>query len=260
MPRYRYLCAVAAAGLLLAACSPEHSPDHVSMGTAAHETAEPDQELIARIVSDDVVYLTQLGLMRGHLFVGVRLYQEGEHGEAATHMKHPESELYAELRPGLEHRAAADFASHLEALAVAVETHQSVAQVDRLYEELVLSIKQAEAMTAALSAPQVALVIKSLLDNVAYEYAIAVGPDGVLRNAHEYQDCLGFVEVANEYINTLQQHSNEPASIQGLRQQMAFLQQVFPVTTPSARTPLTQPALVNEVIDRIGVTLAGFPL
>ncbi|MDP2126806.1 MAG: hypothetical protein Q8K97_05460 [Pseudohongiella sp.] len=273
MTRSRDLCAVAAISLLLGACGADHSADHsadhgaehASTGTASHdmathEPAELDQELVARIIGDDVVYLTQLGLMRGHLFVGVRLYQEGEHSEAATHMKHPESELYAELRPGLEQRGAPDFASQLEALAVAVETHQTVAQVDRLYAELLTSIKQAEAATADIGGAQVAQVIKALLDNVAYEYDIAVGADGMLLNAHEYQDCLGFVEVANEYIDTLQQRSDEAASIQGLRQQMAFLQQVFPITVPSSRQPLTQPALVNEVIDRIGVTLAGFPL
>lgn len=257
--RFTQICAVAMSGLLLAACSPA-TEDVATHDMTTHETTVPDQALIAEIVSDDVAYLTQLGLMRGHLFVGVTLYREGEHDEAATHMKHPESELYAELLPGLQTRGAADFAAQLETLAVAVETHAAVAQVDQYYEDIVLAINQAEATVTDLTTPKVTQVIAALLDNVVYEYGIAVDNNGMLVNAHEYQDCLGFVQVANGYIDTLQELGDEPVSIQGLRQQMAFLQQVFATTVPSPREPLTQPATVNEVVNRIGVTLAGFPL
>lgn len=244
---------------LLTACGPA-TEEVATHDMAEHEVVTLDQDLIARITENDVAYLTQLGLMRGHLFVGVTLYREGEHAEAATHMKHPESELYAELQPGLLARGVEEFAAQLEALAVAVESHEAVAQVDQHYEELVLAIRQAEMATNELSAPQVAQVINALLENVSYEYGIAVGENGILLNAHEYQDCLGFVQVANGYIDTLEELSNQALSIQGLRQQMAFLQEVFPTTVPSPREPLTSPATVNEVIGRIGVTLAGFPL
>jgi hypothetical protein len=42
-----------------------------------------------------VAYLTHLGLVRGHLGVGVDLYREGAQDAAQTHMKHPGDELYS---------------------------------------------------------------------------------------------------------------------------------------------------------------------
>ena len=45
--------------------------------------------------------LTQLSLIRGHLFVGMELYRQGAVDHAKTHMKHPQDEIYASLRPAI---------------------------------------------------------------------------------------------------------------------------------------------------------------
>jgi len=80
----------------LVACSDADNNAPTGQTQMDHEMAMPDEALMARIVADDAEYLVQLGLMRGHLFVGNQLYLLGELAEAVTHMKHPESELYAE--------------------------------------------------------------------------------------------------------------------------------------------------------------------
>ena len=51
----------------------------------------------ASLATDDIAYLTHLGLIRGHLRVGVDLYEKGVREHAKRHMKHPADELYAAL-------------------------------------------------------------------------------------------------------------------------------------------------------------------
>ena len=78
-------------------------------------------EKLAKVYDSDQMYLTQLGLMRGHLYVGIELYKNGFLENAKMHMKHPKSELYADIVPTFEAKGSSGFAGELEALALAVE-------------------------------------------------------------------------------------------------------------------------------------------
>lgn len=253
-----YLAPVAGIILLslgLVACGDQSAAPNGEMN---HEMGEPDAALTAQILEDDVAYLTQLGLMRGHLHVGVGLYDMGEHAEAATHMKHPESELYAELVPGMERRGAAGFADELAALATAVENGEDNAQVQQLYTRLEQSIREAEAAAADLDTSETGDVIAGLLSHVAEEYEIAVSSEGRMQNVHEYQDSLGFVYVARGYADQLPQTELNANQRQGLRTQFDFLQTVFADLMPADDAILTPPDTVNQIIRQLAVTLSGF--
>lgn len=141
----------------------------------------------------DAEYLTQLGLMRGHLLVGHALLAIGEESAAQTHAKHPSDELYAGVQPLFAERGAVGFATELEAHAQAVANGDR-ANVETAYATLMEAIGRSEAVIDA-SPRLTARVIVSLLREAAVEYAIGI-VDGRLENVHEFQDAYGFANVA----------------------------------------------------------------
>ncbi|MEO1481134.1 MAG: hypothetical protein AAFU77_03430 [Myxococcota bacterium] len=145
--------------------------------------------------TDNTAYLTQLGLMRGHLLVGYELFKAGHLDAAKTHMKHPENELYATVAPAFAARGTGGFASELEALAAAVENNAPKATVDAAYGTLVSAIERNEKPAVDESTAARIKLAAGLVRVAAEEYAIAV-VDGKMQNAHEYQDAYGFTKIA----------------------------------------------------------------
>jgi len=155
----------------------------------------------SNLATNDLAYLTQLGLMRGHLHVGYQLYQAGHLGHAKTHMKHPESELYADIAPAFVARNVDGFAQELKALATAVEQDLGKEAVTVTYDKLAIAIAKSASVinqTSQSPAEQLKLVMQ-LLRVAGEEYAIAV-VDGKMQNAHEYQDAFGFTSIAKVVI------------------------------------------------------------
>ena len=150
------------------------------------------------LASDDVAYLTQLGLLRGHLRVGYELYQLSQPEMAETHMKHPSEELYADLIPAFNRRGCDGFAGELSELARVVSARESSEVVTSRYESLATSIGRCEAVAEREDRFVVSRVVSNLLANALLEYEIGV-VDGAINNAHEYQDAWGFTQVASVY-------------------------------------------------------------
>ena len=99
----------------------------------------------ADLAEDDVAYLTQLGLVRGHLDVGMDLYRQGERAAAEPHMAHPPEELYQPLEPALAARGAPAFEEQLEELEHLVEQGASVDRVETAYRKALDGVSAAEA-------------------------------------------------------------------------------------------------------------------
>lgn len=158
----------------------------------------------ADLSTDDAAYQAQLGLMRGHLLVGNALYQEGFIDHAKTHMKHPESELYADVAEALISRGGKGFADELNQLAEAVNQEKGDEAVAAAYQTIVALIKEHEQLVAEESQSAIAQMrwAASLLRTAADEYAIGV-IDGKTSNVHEYQDAYGFTLVAQELIKEI---------------------------------------------------------
>ena len=68
------------------------------IGCSDNEHNHKDK-VVPEIFSSDNEYLTNLNLMKGHLWVGVELYKENYLENAKRHMKHPKSELYEFIIP-----------------------------------------------------------------------------------------------------------------------------------------------------------------
>lgn len=152
----------------------------------------------AELVTDDAAYLTQLGLLRGHLMVGFELYQRSHPGMAETHMKHPNEELYADLIPAFTRRGCDGFAVELSELARVVADRESTEVVTSQYESLGVAIGSCEAVVHHEDRSVVMKVVLNLLSSALLEYEIGV-VNGVINNVHEYQDAWGFTRVADTY-------------------------------------------------------------
>lgn len=154
--------------------------------------------------TNDLVYLTQLGLIRGHLLVGHQLYQEGHADAAKTHMKHPKSELYADLVPAFSARGTKGFAEQLEALADKVESNASSEAVTQAYNAVTKAIAANEAVVDkhSTSTEERLKLAVELLRAAGAEYALAV-VDGQLKSAHEFQDSYGFTQVAKRTVDSI---------------------------------------------------------
>lgn len=171
------------------------------------EGSEGEGEGLAQNVdpaTSDVAYLSQLGLMRGHLLVGLELYREGHVEHARMHMKHPKSELYADLVPAFEARGSAGFADQLAALAAAVEADDSEpAAVEAAYNAVLQGISAAEASAGAPSAVARLQVAVKLVRTAGEEYGLGV-VEGRVVNAHEYQDAFGFTQTARSLVANIE--------------------------------------------------------
>ncbi|GAB3291338.1 hypothetical protein [Parahaliea aestuarii] len=193
--------AVAAADELQAAAAMDTAA--ADTGQAAAAGGEGEGEGLAQNVdpaTNDVAYLSQLGLMRGHLLVGLELYRAGHIEHARMHMKHPKSELYADMEPAFKARGSAGFADQLTALANAVESDDSSAEeVEAAYAAVLEGISASEARVGSLSpATRLGVVVK-LVRTAADEYALGV-VDGKVVNGHEYQDAYGFTRTAQSLV------------------------------------------------------------
>lgn len=187
------------------------------------------------LVKDDAAFLAQLGLIRGHLWVGYKLYQEGHIEMAKTHMKHPEDELYAGLEPVFQAREVDGFAKELKVLADAVNGEKGDAAVKKAYQALKNQIAKSEQIDKK-SARDVLISISLMIRTAADEYAIGV-KNGDVVNVHEYQDAYGFTEIAIERLDSINSEQQQVAvkDIENTRQWLLELRELWPTVNPQGK-------------------------
>jgi hypothetical protein len=198
---------------------------NLSPASVAEQVGNPDQSSAV----NDIAYLTQLGLMRGHLNVGFDLYQQGAIDAAKTHMKHPGDELYATLAPAFAARGVSGFADELENLAVLVESEADLSDVRAAYTDLEAAIKTAEQGVVQINLQTRLEVVAQLVRTAAEEYDIGV-KKGLVVNEHEYQDALGFIRVARSIIDSVDAGSEavNGTAIQQVRMQIENIKPAWP--------------------------------
>ncbi len=145
-------------------------------------------------VDDDVEFIYRLGLIRGHLSAFIELYRAGEFEMAARHVKHPNDELYADLRPAFEARQSDGFAEELEAIVAAAAARSGV---DEAYTTTVASIRDEIPNTRIATK---LLAISQMATTAAEEFDVGVDDSGAVTDPHEYQDAFGFLMVAREML------------------------------------------------------------
>ena len=186
--------------LLISGChGDDHDHDHDDGHGHAHNSEVP------KIYSTDNEYLTNLNLMKGHLWVGIELYKAKHIENAKRHMKHPKSELYGDIIPTFEAKGTAGFAAELEGLALSVENEESISTIENNYQNLFDAIDNNQQFVADVNKSidgKITLVV-SLLEIAAEEYAVGI-IEGEVKNKFEYQDALGFTEVAKNILKNIQ--------------------------------------------------------
>jgi hypothetical protein len=234
---------------------PSTAMNHSTMMAAEGGEGGEGSVSAATVVNSDAAYLRQLALMRGHLNVGLDLYRSGEFQAAATHMKHPEDELYAGLVPGFEARGAASFANDLGALATVIEKGGSVEEADAAYEAVLAAIGNAEKAAGAPSAAILGKVIHGLVLTAAKEFDIAVD-EGRVVNGHEYQDALGFVRIAQDLMVELANLTDKKDVLEEIHTQLGKIASIWPGVVPP-QTIEADPGALYGAAARIELATLG---
>jgi hypothetical protein len=186
-------------------CHDDHH-DHDEQDDHDHSHNHGDMKSSApKVFSSDLEYLTNLNLIKGHLWVGVELYKANFIENGQHHMKHPESELYGDIIPTFEAKGADGFSVELEKLALSVENEEPLSVINDNYQNLFDAIdKNAQLVSEeSKTVDQTILLVQSLLETAADEYAIGI-VDGDVKNKYEYQDALGFTMIAKGILNKMQ--------------------------------------------------------
>ncbi|MEM8770801.1 MAG: hypothetical protein AAGD92_04030 [Pseudomonadota bacterium] len=167
--------------------------------------------------TDDVEYLHRLGQVRGHLVAFIELHRIGAHEMSATHAKHPESELYADLVPAFAARNKPGFADELNALVTAMEND---GDIDGAYEAVKAAIDANEpGVDVATRLMSIATIARTAGD----EFVIGVAESGEITNAHEYQDAYGFLTAARETLLKVEAYTQaEREAIATVDEQLAI--------------------------------------
>lgn len=144
--------------------------------------------------TDDVEYIHQLGLIRGHLIAFMDLYRAGAKDMAMRHAKHPSNEIYNDLVPAFEARGLDGFSDEL---SVILDIAMANGAVDDAYTEFVMRV-DAHMPGAPVSINL--LAIAAMIETAGEEYALGVDVDGKIVQPHEYQDAYGFLNAARELL------------------------------------------------------------
>ena len=86
----------------------------------------------------------------------------------------------------------------------------------------------------------------------AAEYDIAVGEGGVLENEHEYQDALGFVRTAREWVPRLAELTENAAAVTAIEAQLDMLLPIWPGLKAPPRLE-TAPSVIYGAAARIEI-------
>lgn len=150
--------------------------------------------------AERIDYLTDLGLIEGHVRVGLELFKLGDTEAAKAHMKHPGDELYGEIKGHFAELKVKGFADELAATAAVVELGGSAAEAMARLEGLRQAI--AASRGSVPSSAETAAVVAGLVRHAADDYALGV-KDGKAANPHDYQDAWGFVQTAMAMLSDL---------------------------------------------------------
>jgi hypothetical protein len=200
--------------------------------------------------TDDVEYMRLLGLVRGHLIAFLELYQSGAAASAMMHVKHPESELYGTLTPAISARGQYGFAEELTALASAADTG---GDVNDAFSDVI------EALNAHAPAANVAtqlMAVSAIVRTAADEFDIGVDDDGLISNAHEYQDAYGFLVSSREIVSGITTTDvNEVEAIDVAQEQIGLALDAFDSLT--AGETEGQPSTLYGAAARIEIAARG---
>ncbi len=205
--------------------------------------------------SKDIDYMTNLGLMKGHLLVGKELIAAGKPEQAAPHFGHPVEELYIDIENQLNERGVKQFKNTLNSLNdLVVAGAKDTNKFNSMYQQTVQEIDTAISNLPGeeRQKPEFVLqVINGLLDTAGAEYEAAI-IDGKIVEIIEYQDSRGFVNYAEIlYENIADAMASKYSDIDGkIQANMTELKKAWP-SALAPETAAMKPAEVSQLIEEI---------
>jgi len=246
---------ISMAGLVaLGACGgtppAENSP--MASPTAASTAEATSQE-------QDVDYLTQLGLIKGHLLVAQELIEQGQPAQAEPHIAHPVEEIYANVEDQLQARQVQDFRPTLVQAEDLVKSRPNDPQLKTAVQDAIAAVDQAMEAVPAQQRQSPALtlqVMDGLLATAQEEYEAAIA-NGKIAEAIEYQDSRGFVLQAEDLYSQVASQINQanPEAGKAIQTNLSELKAAWPSVIPP-QTPVMTPEQVAEKIEAIDTNAA----
>lgn len=209
-------------------------------------------EQLAINQEDDLDFMTNLALIKGHLIVGKELLELKEYQEAEPHFGHPVDEIYGLLAPQLSARNLPDFKKSLTVLHELVKFTPQDPKVMTQYQLVMRELDQVIATfpDSQLKSPQFILkVINNLLATTEEEYSAAIIDNRVVENV-EYQDSRGFVL----YSLDLYENIANPQLNREIRPILLEIKSAFPTPMPPnpvVKSPQTMTSLVKQFEQKI---------
>lgn len=205
--------------------------------------------------SEDIDYMVNLGLIKGHLIVAKELLEMGEYEQAEPHIGHPVEEIYADLENPLNERGVPQFKQILINLhdwvklkpndpELWIHYHAALAAVERAIAALTDSKQQSPAF--------VLQVMNHILDTANAEYTAAIS-NGHIHEDIEYQDSRGFVlYVKNSLYPTIEATfaQEDQAANQDIKAILAELETAWPSVIPP-NSPVVTPETVSMQVQTI---------
>jgi len=240
--------------LMLADATAVASPhDHGAAAKAPGQGGEGGEggEAGGASLPQNVRFLRDIGLVRGHLLVGNELVSLGRWEDGLPHFLHPVEEIYEALRRPLKEKHIADFDAALKALAQTVKSRKldaykaAWARVDARLSD----IERAEKSAAGASYPQITVAtVLGLLQSAAGEYGQAI-EDGRIAKPVEYQDSRGFVYYAGVLLDGVggDLTALNPDAAPPLRAALDALKAAWPAPVPPEKPVMDHAAVLAQV-------------
>lgn len=205
--------------------------------------------------SENVEYMTILGLMRGHLIVAKELLDLNQPTQAEPHIGHPVDELYADVAEALQQHQVKEFQSTLNQLHNLIQLQPNNPQIAQLYTESVQAVDGAIAVIPSeqLQSPAFVLsVIQGLLATAAEEYNAAIA-NGKIVETLEYQDSRGFILYAQQLYSTIAQPlaQTNPEIAQAINENLTQLATAWSGGVQPPATIIKTPAEVTTLVSNI---------
>lgn len=223
----------------------------------------PDLLVLARAIAHDDVQLAQnkdiednldifekLGLLEGHLIIGMALMDAKMPKDALPHFGHPVKEIYEYLEPVLKARNVPDFKADLvdlEAKAKATPPDPKLAEayagVMRKVEALRATIPAAMLNSQAFTVHAIALMMKASADDLGESIE-----KGVIANPVEYHDAMGFARYTATYVQA--KKAALGATAPKIDTELKLVLSAFPSLKPPPK-PVRTTADLEKASDRV---------
>lgn len=231
------------------------SPTSNAPATSHNGNGQAEHNASSNATSEDVDYMTKLGLMKGHMLVAKELLDLKNLDQAEPHIGHPVEEIYADVENQLKQRNVPEFKTTLNTLHDLVKAKsQDTKKIEAAFQDSMQAVDKAiETIPKEKrqSTEFVLPVINGLLDTANAEYKAAIA-NGKIAEAIEYQDSRGFVLYADSLYKGIadKMAKEHPEVDKAIASNMTQLKTAWPNVLPPAKPVLT-PEQVSKSIQTI---------